>query len=121
MMAALLSCVLAATATGCSTGRCADASGSDCVSLFNFEGHKYFAAPTQIVESVPVGKQVGTGTRDPCHNGDPTCFEPTQTRVFAFPGVPSMQAVVLTSTAGDGFAYIVATKPPTGWPVSPTE
>jgi hypothetical protein len=115
MMAALLSGVLAGTGTGCSTSECADASGSDCVSLFNFDGRQYFAAPTQIVESVSVGKLVGTGTDDPCNDGDPTCFEPTETRVFAFPGVPSKQAVVLTDASGHGFAYIVTTKPPKGW------
>lgn len=113
-MAALL-CVLVGTVTGCSTRECADLSGGSCISLFNFDGRKYFAAPTQIVESVQVGKEVGTGTMDPCYDADPACFEPTKTKVFAFPGVPPKQAVVLTSDAGDGFAYIVTTKPPEGW------
>ncbi|CAA9381725.1 MAG: hypothetical protein AVDCRST_MAG32-1711 [uncultured Nocardioides sp.] len=114
LAAAVLSCVLAGTVTGCSA-ECVDVSGSDCVSLFNFDGRKYFAAPTQIVESVQVGKEVGTGTHDPCYDQDPACFEPTDTRVFAFPGVPPKQAVVLTNDAGDGFVYIVTKKPTQGW------
>ena len=115
MVAAVLSVVLVSTVTGCSTRQCAEASGGDCVSLFDFKGRKYFMAPTQVVESVRVGKEVGTGTMDPCPGDDPACVEPTDRQVFAFPGVPPTQAIVLANAAGDGFAYIVTTKPREGW------
>ncbi|MFM6847806.1 MAG: hypothetical protein ACKOVB_01725, partial [Terrabacter sp.] len=70
MVAAALGVLLLGTAAGCSTRPCADVSAGDCVSLFDFEGSTYFMAPTQVVESVPVGKDVGTGTMGPCPGED---------------------------------------------------
>ena len=115
MVAAALGVLLLGTTAGCSARPCADLSAGDCVSLFDFEGSAYFMAPTQVVESVPVGKEVGTGTMGPCAGDDPSCVTPDDRQVYAFPGVPREQAIVLTNAAGDGFAFIVTTKPAGGW------
>lgn len=121
MVFAVLGVVLISSMTGCSARQCDEASGGDCVSLFDFKDRKYFMAPTQVVESVRVGREVGTGSVDPCPGDDPACVKPTDRQVFAFPGVPPTQAIVLTNTAGDGFAYIVTAKPPEGWDTGLTD
>ena len=50
-----------------------------------------------------------------CSSDLPACVEPADIPVFAFPGAPPKQAIVLTNTAGDGFAYIVTARPTEGW------
>lgn len=108
----LLAAFIAVGASSCSSTAGAEDSAGSCIGLLVFDGRTYFWAPTNIVPSVEVGDEIGSGTFDGCEGYSGSDDEAT---VFDFPGAPPAQAVVLTTGAGQGYAYIATEPPAEGW------
>lgn len=89
----------------------------DCISPFAFDGRQYSLAMGSNVKEVDPGEPLGEGTYATCEDADSgTDGEQMAPRpVYAFPGVPPEQAILLTNSQGAGSVLIADAKPANGW------
>lgn len=88
---------LAISASGCGSGDDAREQGKDCGTPITFEGQRYDGY--LAVDEVAFGRQLGVALGDECDDGDRTGGRPSWT-VYALPGVPTGQAVVIKTDRG---------------------
>ena len=111
------------TLGGCSS---ADPSwGPDCVSPFHFHDQEYrFGPQPPDVKRLKPGARLGEGANESCDQYAPGDHTPgdgsdrlTEPRpVYAYPGVPTEQAVILMTPNGRHAAVLLAAeKPEGGW------
>lgn len=92
---------------------------ADCVTQFRFDGSAYQLVLGPSVETVRPGDVVGEGTFEPCPGGQgdgDTVQDATggSRQVHALPGVPTTQAIVLT-TGSEGSVLVSTERPSDGW------
>lgn len=109
--------LLLAAAGGCARSRGQDGSDSatSCVSPLIFEGRRYLWVPTQNGYVEP-GSELGSGTYEPCADGDDSDLKPSTEAVFVLPEVASEEAIVVTDANGrHGTVYRAHEEPEGGW------
>lgn len=103
------------TACGAAQAIQAGASEGNCASALIFEGRRYVWLLTQDEHFKP-GTELGTGTYEPCFDGDETDLGPSTEPVFILHDVPSEEAIVLTDANGrHGIIYRADHEPEGGW------
>lgn len=109
-------CVAGVSACGAEPGSMqnGEAQDSDCVAPLTFDSRSYNMLMGPGVTFVPPGQRVGRGRLAPCDDGGGESVSGTR-EVYAVPGVPTGQAVVVVGARQRGTIYLSTGSRPTAW------